>query len=151
MLTQRFHGREVPREVSETKRLLMCQLAEHPPGIENMHLSTWVCHSHLPPTQSLSSVSRHSILFIIVFASRQECAAAPIHWNRRLVGKAIRHLLRLSHPYSQDVPHSLGGEGSVKDERPGEPNLVQLMLSFIGSFEGKPEIHGLISLTPHLL
>lgn len=151
MLTRRFPGRELPRDVSETKRLLMFQLAGHPTGIENMHLCTWVCHSHMPPTQSLPSVKRHSILFITVFACRQECAAAPVHWNRRLVGKDIRHLLRLSHPYWQDVPHSLGGECSVKDERPGESNLVQLMLSFIFSFEGKPESHGLISLTPHLL
>lgn len=134
MLTQRFHGKEPPRGVSETKSLLMYQLAVRPTGMENMHLCTKVCLAHLPPTRSRASVRRHSPLFITVFACHQECAAAPAHRDRRLVGKAIRHLLRLSHPCSQDVPRCLGGECAVKAEVPGQSKLVQLMLSFTGSF-----------------
>lgn len=97
----------------------MCQLAMHFTGIEKMHLCTWFCPTHLPQPYPCPLGGDTSLLFIIVPACHQECAATPAHWNRRFVGKAIRHLLRLSHLYSQAVPHCLGVECSFKDESPG--------------------------------
>lgn len=100
------------------------------------------------PTLSLCGETQ--ACYLSAFPCLWECAAAAVCCNRRLVGKANGHLLRLSHSYSQDVPCSLHVECSVRDKRLDWPNMVQLMLSFIGSSWRKPESHGLISLAPHL-
>lgn len=64
----------------ETKKLLLGQLAVPPTETENLHFCTWVCLSHLPPTQCLPSVRRHkpAIHHGFHIPSRMCCFSSPM-------------------------------------------------------------------------